>query len=197
MITSRELALSPFESALLSEKSIYQHVNRPFIGKFLIVLAVALFSLFSSPRLQASEQSLSLQGLLELTNQDRAQVGVSALEENLKLDQAAAAKARDILDKGYFSHVAPSGTKPWDFIKETGFEYAFAGENLALNYASSFELQRDFMSSPSHRENLLSPFFSHVGIAIVNGTFQGQSAVVTVVMFGSPRLSESEAGTPK
>ena len=105
---------------------------------------------------------------------------------NAKLQLAAEEKARHILQNGYFAHNSPEGIKPWDFIKNAGFAYDFAGENLALNYTSSYELEKDFLASPDHRDNLLSPLYSETGVAVVSGTFKGEPAVITVQMFATP-----------
>lgn len=155
----------------------------PTFWKIFLVVLLAGFSLVSLPREGAVEQSLTGNNLLALVNQDRIREGMVPLLENAKLRQAAEAKARYILQNGYFAHTSPEGVTPWDFIKATGFAYAFAGENLALNYTSSYELEKDFLQSPGHRKNLLSPLYSETGIAVVSGMFKGEPAVVTVQMF--------------
>lgn len=184
MITSREMALSPFETALLQENTFES--GKPVVGRSLVIILVILFALLYAPPAQTAEVPLEAGSLLSVLNGDRLQYGLTPLAANQKLVVAATAKAKDILERGYFAHTSPSGTKPWDFIKAANFQFAFAGENLAINYSSAFDLQKDFMNSPAHRENLLSPLFSEVGIAVVSGSYQGKPALVTVEMFGSP-----------
>jgi len=186
-------ALSPLEDALLHENSSLAY--KPQVGRVIAVLTVLLFAAMYAPVAQTAEIALDSASLLEILNQDRIKYGLAPLESSTSLEQAALAKAQDILSGGYFAHISPAGREPWDFIKAVGFKYSFAGENLAINYTSSFELHNDFMASEHHRENLLSPLFSTVGIAVVEGSFQGKSAVITVQMFARPqRLSASDGG---
>ena len=156
--------------------------NIAFI-KAALLLIVLVSSMLLVPREGSGESSFTPQNLISLLNQERIINGLSPLKTNLLLEKAAYTKARDMLQNGYFAHTAPDGTKPWNFVKSAGVEYAFAGENLAINYTDADELNRDFMQSPTHRENLLSPLFSEIGIAIVPGTYQGQDAVMIVEIF--------------
>ena len=154
-----------------------------------VVLGIILLSLLSSvllPHKGTADYTGSVENLLQILNQDRIKYGLKPLAPNPKLEAAAEAKAKDILKNNYFAHVSPTGREPWDFIKGQGFKYAFAGENLAINYTNPYELENDFMASPGHRENLLSPLFTEVGIAVLSGTYHGKPAVITVQMFASP-----------
>lgn len=152
-----------------------------------VIVFLTAFALATTlvPGKNAEEPGLTSGNLLEIMNQDRTRYGLGPLTLNIKLERAALAKARDILENSYFAHTSPLGYKPWDFIKNQDFRYSFAGENLALNYTNIYELEKDFLESESHRENLLSPLFSEVGIAVVQGLYQGRPAVVTVQLFAS------------
>lgn len=153
-----------------------------------LVLAVIVPLLFwSIPAHSAFEFTLTPQNILELSNQDRIKLGLAPLHFDARLQKAAAAKAQDILKNDYFAHISPTGALPWDFVRNAGFNYSFAGENLAINYTSPYELVNDFLASPSHRENLLSPFFSDIGIAVISGNYNGAPATITVQIFGTPR----------
>ena len=184
MIPGREPALSPFETALLSETKL--QTEKPKIGRILVVLLALFFTTLHSPKALTAQPNLDSEALLVVLNQDRLKYGLDPLKADNVLQIAAEAKARDILSRSYFAHVSPDGTEPWDFIKDAGFKYSFAGENLAINYESALELQNDFMNSPNHRENLLSPLFSEIGIAVARGEFRGKKATITVQMFASP-----------
>ena len=43
-----------------------------------------------------------------------------------------------------------------------------AGENLAFN-VSIAAAQQAFMNSPGHRANVLDPYYTQVGLGVVNG----------------------------
>ena len=140
------------------------------------------------PTSASFEPAISPGSLISVVNQDRQKYNLPALHESEQLTSAALAKARDILEKDYFAHLSPEGLLPWDFIHDQGFDYQFAGENLAINYTNSFELETAFLNSPHHRDNLLSPLFTDIGVAVVEGEYRGQPAIITVQMFGKPAL---------
>jgi len=123
--------------------------------------------------------------LVSMTNSARAQNGLGALSTNSELATAAYAKAQDILAKDYFAHNSPSGQTPWDFITSSGYTYAYAGENLGIGYTDASELFSAWMSSATHRDNILNPNFREIGIAVISGEFQGAETIVAVQEFGA------------
>lgn len=155
-------------------------------SKLFLLLLIFLLSLVAFPWYGTHESSLNQESVIDLINQNRATETLYPLRRSIKLEQAARAKARDILENEYFAHTSPTGAKAWDFIRDTGMNFSFAGENLAINYTNGYELISDLMQSPSHRDNLLSPLFSEIGVASVRGEYHGQQAVVTVQMFARP-----------
>lgn len=162
-------------------------VKEPLVfSKSFLLLSIFSLSLVALPWHGAHEPGLNQQSVIDLINQNRATETLHPLRRSLKLEQAARAKARDILENEYFAHTSPTGTKAWDFIRDTGMNFSFAGENLAINYTNGYELINDLMQSPSHRDNLLSPLFSEIGVASVRGEYHGQQAVVTVQIFARP-----------
>jgi len=112
--------------------------------------------------------SLTSGQILDLVNLDREKHGLASLSLNPSLNLAAMAKANDMLSKNYFAHTGPDGTKPWFWFTSLGYNYAYAGENLAEGYSDPLDLENSFMASPSHRANILSPFYSDMGLAIVS-----------------------------
>jgi hypothetical protein len=49
-----------------------------------------------------------------------------------------------------------------------------------------------WLNSPSHKENMVSPYYSEVGTAIVNG-FGSSNAIVVVQMFGTQKSTTTDA----
>ena len=127
--------------------------------------------------------------LIDSTNEERVSSGISSLKENAKLDEAAYLKASDMIEKDYFSHQSPEGISPWYWFNEAGYNYKFAGENLAIGFLDSKEVHQAWMASPSHQKNLLNPNYQEIGIAVLKGDFQGSEAVVAVQLFGTPQTS--------
>ncbi len=130
---------------------------------------------------------LSPEAFLVETNAARAIFNLSPLTFNPSLAAAAQSKANDMVARGYWDHFRPSDQKaPWDFIREAGYEYAVAGENLARGFRTAHGITEAWMESPSHRANLLSVKYNEVGYAVVRGTdAAGEPALITVQMFGA------------
>jgi uncharacterized protein YkwD len=58
-----------------------------------------------------------------------------------------------------------------------------AGENLAWGsgpYGGAGAMISEWLASPEHRANLLSPVYSRIGIGLVRGTFQGTAGATVV-----------------
>lgn len=131
------------------------------------------------------EYHISAEELLLLTNLKRQERGLPPLIMNSQLTQAAYQKAKDMFSKNYWAHVAPDGTTPWVFIRGSGYEYVYAGENLARGFTTSNDVVEAWMNSQSHRENMLSPNYQEIGFAILEGTLTGDETVLVVEMLGS------------
>jgi uncharacterized protein YkwD len=122
------------------------------------------------------------------TNVQRQQNGnLPALNENVKLDEAAGAKANDMFLNQYFEHVSLSGVDPGKLLQNHGYDYLVAGENLILgNFSSEKELVEAWMGSPEHKANILNNRYTEIGVAIVKGTYKGQTVWISVQEFGLP-----------
>lgn len=147
--------------------------------KFRLGLLILGLVIFSGSSL--NQKQLSTQEVLEAINYDRTSHNLSILEVDETLNLAALAKAQDMVKKNYFAHTSPQGTEPWYWFKALGYEYAYAGENLAQGFKNAEELEEHLMASPTHRANILSPFYSQVGLAVVNLN----DTTIVVQMFGS------------
>lgn len=146
--------------------------------KFGILLAaVCMLTGFSQ-----SFSSLSMEQIMDLVNADRIQQGLPVLSLNSTLNLAAFAKAEDMISNHYFAHTSPEGVAPWYWFKSLGYNYAYAGENLAIGFQDASTLENSWMHSPSHRANILSPYYSDMGLAII----KSQNSTLVVQLFGAP-----------
>lgn len=125
--------------------------------------------------------------LTDLTNTDRTDNGLAPLVRSARLDAAAQAAAEDMASKGYFAHIAPDGTTPWYWLDEAGYEYRYAGQNLAVNFTDSKNVQDAWLASPTHRENIMKPEYTQIGFGTATGTYQGQQTTFVVQFFATPR----------
>ena len=126
--------------------------------------------------------------LVNFVNQGREAAGLESLLENEKLNQAAYLKAENMVQNQYFNHTSPLGVTPWRWFLQSGYDYRYAGENLAVGFYDSEEVFNAWLASPSHRQNLLNPKYTEVGTAVLGG-FGENNTVVVVQLFGSQKIS--------
>jgi hypothetical protein len=124
--------------------------------------------------------------LVDLANTDRSENQLGTLTVNPKLVKAAEAKAHDMVTNGYFAHNSPAGISPWYWIMAAGYDFAYAGENLAVNFDDSAVVNTAWMNSPTHRANLLNGKFTEIGVATAEGIYKGEPTIFVVQMFGTP-----------
>lgn len=147
-----------------------------------LVLAVALFA--SGNAVQASE--ITRFSVVAEMNVRRATFGLPPLREDVRLDDAADDRVTDMEDQGYWAHISPDGREPFVWMRPHGYEYHYAGENLASGFDTTEVLVDAWMESRGHRENILSPVYRDCGVSVIEGSTTGRaSGKSIVVMFGS------------
>ena len=127
--------------------------------------------------------------IVTFTNTQRHESSLHDLHENALLDDAAHAKALDMASRGYFAHIGPGGVLPWVWITSAGYDYQFAGENLAVRFQDSKDVVNAWMASPTHRDNILGAAYTDVGIGVAQGVYQGQPATFVVQYLAMPRAT--------
>lgn len=130
--------------------------------------------------------------LIDLTNNSRLAYNEVPLTINPKLQQAALLKGQDMSKYGYFAHESPTGVTPWYWFKQAGYTFLYAGENLAINFTQSNDVESAWMASPKHKENILNVNFREIGIATVDGLYQGNPTTYVVQMFGTPAVESRD-----
>jgi uncharacterized protein YkwD len=157
------------------------------ISSILILLRIGLDNLpKTGVKILGYAANISTQEIIRLTNEKRVQAGVSALNYSPQLSQAAFLKANHMFANQYWAHIAPDGTEPWKFFTDVGYRFRYAGENLARDFSNPQSIVDAWMSSASHRENLLSPRYTDIGVAVVEGGLNGVDTTIVVQFFGSP-----------
>lgn len=159
----------------------------------LVSLIIIIITLIWVP---AQTWAISAGNLVTMTNSARAQAGLKALNTNSQLIFAANMKASDMITKDYWAHTSPDGLTPWYWMKQAGYDYTYAGENLAVDFSDDSTLFSAWMASASHRANVLDPRYQEIGIAAVFGNFQGRNTIIVVQMFGT-RATTSNQIAPK
>lgn len=109
------------------------------------------------------------QAVIDLVNKERAQHDLDPLEMYEELVEVARLKSTDMRDQEYFSHDSPTYGTPFEMIKQFGITYTAAGENIAAGQETPEAVMEAWMNSPGHKENILNPIFTHIGVGYAEG----------------------------
>jgi uncharacterized protein YkwD len=115
-----------------------------------------------------AQQSHEEQQLVRQLNQSRAEAGLPALRVDDRLTQAAREHSQKMSNTRTLGHVLPKEKGVAERLGATGLHFSRSGENVGYN--TDFDgIQKAFMKSPPHRENILNPDYTLVGIGLVRG----------------------------
>lgn len=175
-----------YRSKLLHNHIILFFIATLFIGSFLFVQVKRNY-----PQILGISTDITNEQLLLLVNEKRKESGLPPLKLDPSLSFAAEKKAEDMFVNNYWAHVSPNGTTPWVFIKNAGYSYIYAGENLAKGFTSAQGVVDAWMASQRHRENALSQNYQDVGFAVKIGKLAGEDTVLIVQEFGGKNLAST------
>lgn len=151
-------------------------------------VALAAAPVLAAPTVQQTvllPDKYSGEDFLLQINAARLASGVAPLTLSDQLTAAAHAKALDMVVNKYWAHFGPEGQTPWQFITAAGYNYHYAGENLARGFVTSQGIMRALLASPTHRANILDPSYTNVGIACVPVIdANGNTVLYTIQEFG-------------
>jgi uncharacterized protein YkwD len=106
--------------------------------------------------------------ILAGVNAQRQAAGLAALQLDGRLVAVARERSNDMAANNYFAHTSPTGETAFSIMDRYGIPYGWAGENLARNnYPDSEAVAvaiQDWMASQGHRDNILSPHYSLIGV---------------------------------
>ncbi|MFA5070469.1 MAG: CAP domain-containing protein [Patescibacteria group bacterium] len=172
---------------------VLRHKFLAFIASLVIVVKVGVLLLVALTPGYVLPVDITNQNIVNLTNQQRLNAGLSELKLNSRLSQAASAKAADMLSNQYFSHYSPSNVSPWYWFQSAGYEYAYAGENLAMDFVTAESTVSAWMASESHKKNILNSKFSEIGVGVIEGDFKGAKTILVVQEFAAPAPTKTVA----
>ncbi len=159
-------------------------INKKLQKQIIFSLLITLIGIFLLPN-TAYLSGITPEKIIELTNKERQKRNLPPLTVNQLLTKAAYQKANDIFKSQTFQHNI-NGRKFSSWIKNTGYEYIYVGENLAIDFITSEGVIDAWLKSPSHRKNILNTEFKEIGVAVVNGKFNNHQTILVVQIFGSP-----------
>lgn len=105
--------------------------------------------------------------VLTLTNLYRQEAGLQPLRLNSTLNAAAHTHSLDMATQDFFGHVGSNGSTVFNRLDTAGYDYTTAGENIAAGFTTAKTVVDAWMNSPTHRQNILTPFVEEVGIGYV------------------------------
>jgi uncharacterized protein YkwD len=169
----------------LQEKKQMAHMKRFILPLGVVIAALFMILPASAQRMKRLRDRPSAKGVVfltevekgvyKLTNDVRQKNGLPVLAREKLLAEVARRHSEDMLMRKYFSHVSPDGQNPHNRVI-TGYPYPLqaSGENI-WGASGSEPLETDllariivdtWMSSPGHRENILRPEFTDIGVGV-------------------------------
>jgi hypothetical protein len=136
--------------------------------------------------------------IVEMTNAYRGENKLGDVRSNAALAAAARTYAKFLASSGQFSHTA-DGRGAGERIASAGYGWCQVGENLALHLDSrGFEARalaeksvQGWINSPGHRENLLAPHMTEIGVGVVRAPGKDPK-YISVQLFARPKSLEYE-----
>jgi uncharacterized protein YkwD len=121
-------------------------------------------------------------------NQHRAMNGATPLAMNARLSDAAQKHSEDMARRDFVDHRSPDGRALQDRVASVGYPWRAIAENLAAGMSSPESTVQFWMTSPSHRDNMLSRDYLEAGIGYAvpqEGGKQPRYSHYWVVVFGA------------
>lgn len=123
--------------------------------------------------------------LLERINSLRLAHGVTSVLENDLLSRVAQSHSEEMAGKDFFAHVAPEGADLKARLRNAGYAYEAAGENIGFAsgpLAAHFGIEQ----SPAHRAHLLDSTYTRVGLGIAFRKVAGRDQAFLTEVFARP-----------
>ena len=185
-----------FQPKVLHPKRVVFHIGAALLVKLLVIIFVLVYplSVWMSPDVLSGRG----QEIISLTNGLRQGLSLSRLEESDLLNQSAYKKVQDMFLNQYFAHTSPDLKGLKSFLKEAGYRYSTAGENLAIGFSSPREVMTAWENSPTHYNNLVDSDFLEIGVSLVENIFEEDSTVLIAQHFAAPAVAKvkQEIETP-
>ncbi|MBI4231890.1 S-layer homology domain-containing protein [Candidatus Peregrinibacteria bacterium] len=133
--------------------------------------------------------------LLAYINSDRKKLGLGTIVQDTELNNLAQAHSEDQVERDFFGHVNPDGEGPGERRIAAGIKTA-VGENVALSPTLE-HIHYGLMRSAAHRQNILNPSWTRVGLGIKEGTGSLSGHLIVTQEFSTHELSENDLSTMK
>jgi len=123
--------------------------------------------------------------MADLLNAERAARGLKPLAWDDRLAKVALGHCRDMRDNGFFGHESERTGRVGDRVARARIPNRGVAENLARGTTIAV-CHSALMASKPHRENILNPTFTHIGVGLVRSE-DGRLLCTQVFMVAPPR----------
>ena len=139
--------------------------------------------------------TVSPSDVIFFVNKARTEEKSSQLKTNTLLQRVAEMRAQTILKNQNFSHQDPYDHISLDTVMpKSGYSFSYASENIGLGEQSAESFVQGFLSSPSHRQNLLDKNLKDTGVGVAQGKFGDRDVTIVVQVFATPTQAPVNKG---
>lgn len=108
------------------------------------------------------------------------------IQLSARLQAVAAAHAADMANHNYFDHAGRDGKHVEERASSGGYRWRHIGENIAAGHTQAEAAMQDWLGSPEHCANVMSPAYTEMGSAFaVNNS--SSAGIYWVKVFGSTK----------
>ena len=104
--------------------------------------------------------------IIDFTNIIRHRFDLSPVEWDEDTADVAYLHSKDMREGDYFSHTSPTKGTLTDRLTEGEVPFRLAGENIAAKYVDGVAAVEGWLNSEGHRNTLLNPRFTHLGVGV-------------------------------
>lgn len=122
-----------------------------------------------TPTPPPTPQQSPAEELIALINAERASRGLPPLTAHPILTAVAQAHSQDMVTRDFFGHTNPDGLDPCQRMTRAGYRWYACGENIAAGFPTAAMVLMIWLNSDGHRANLLSPYFTEIGVGYAQG----------------------------
>lgn len=155
---------------------------------FAAALSIAVIPPAKADQAGAEAQKRIVERVLKHVNLQRGMNGAGPLTLNRRLTSAAQKHAEDMSRRDFVDHRSPDGRALQDRVATEGYPWRVIAENLAAGLSSPESTVQSWMTSPGHRDNMLSRDYLEAGIGYAVPSGEGKRPRYShywVVVFGA------------
>jgi len=154
-----------------------------------LIFGLSLSDEFAAKTAALSDRPKVRREILARVNAARNARRLPPLRESEKLDQAAQSHADDMIRRSYYGHESPEGVDAFARVGRAGYGTNSVGENIAEGQSTAADVMTGWMTSPLHRDHILSITFTEIGIGLAFGKNALGYEIVWVQVFATPRAA--------